>query len=115
LPLASDDRDAVLDLQDAFTRSYADGGYFAQIDYRRDPPVPLGGDALRWLDATLASQGLREPTPPHEDIATAAYYIWQGEGCPHGRDKEHWQQALALWWGRKVVAVQTKTTDDRVG
>jgi hypothetical protein len=30
----------------------------------------------------------------HEDIATAAYYLWQKEGCPHGRDREHWQFAI---------------------
>jgi hypothetical protein len=94
LPLAPDDRDAVLDLQSAFTRCYAEGGYFSRIDYRRDPSVPLGEEDCRWLDAALVSRGLRAPAPPHDDIATAAYFIWQQEGCPHGRDREHWQMAL---------------------
>ena len=26
-------------------------------------------------------------------VALAAYYLWQQEGCPHGRDQEHWQRA----------------------
>ncbi len=26
-------------------------------------------------------------------IEERAYHIWQREGCPHGRDYEHWVQA----------------------
>ncbi len=26
-------------------------------------------------------------------IRERAYHIWQREGCPHGRDFEHWVQA----------------------
>ena len=26
-------------------------------------------------------------------ITERAYHIWQREGCPHGRDFEHWVQA----------------------
>jgi hypothetical protein len=95
LPLAPDDRDAVLDLQSAFTRCYAEGGYLSRIDYRRDPSVPLGEEDGRWLDTALVSRGLRAPAPPHDDIAVAAYFLWQQEGCPHGRDREHWHKALA--------------------
>jgi hypothetical protein len=108
LPLAPDGPDAVLDLGTAVTSCYAEGDYFARIDYRRDPSVPLGEEERGWLDATLVSEGLRAPTPPHEDIATAAYYIWQEEGCPHGRDTEHWQNALAQLRG-------TKATDGTTG
>ena len=32
-----------------------------------------------------------EPTP--EQIAEAAYFIWQERGRPIGRDQEHWQEA----------------------
>lgn len=38
-------------------------------------------------------KAFREPT--HEEIAVYAYYLWEFEGRPHGRDKEHWQQARA--------------------
>lgn len=31
--------------------------------------------------------------PTDEEIALAAYRIWLQEGCPHGRDKDHWLQA----------------------
>jgi hypothetical protein len=95
LPLAPGDRDAVLDLQTAFNRCYAEGGYFGRIDYRRDPSVPLGEEDGSWLDRTLVSQGLRAPAPPDEEVAVAAYLLWQEEGCPHGRDREHWLKALA--------------------
>lgn len=30
---------------------------------------------------------------PHEAIARRAYEIWESEGHPHGRDREHWEQA----------------------
>jgi hypothetical protein len=94
LPLASDDRDTVLDLHTAFTRCYDQGGFATRIDYRREPPVPLGEEARRWIDDLLAGKQLRERCPAHEEIARAAYFLWQREGCPHGRDKEHWRQAI---------------------
>jgi len=36
-------------------------------------------------------QNFQEPTD--EEIALCAYRIWLQEGCPHGRDREHWQKA----------------------
>jgi hypothetical protein len=59
LPLASDDRDTVLDLHTAFNRCYEQGGFGSQIDYRRDPPVPLSDEDRRWLDELLKQQKLR--------------------------------------------------------
>jgi hypothetical protein len=35
----------------------------------------------------------RNGAPTHEEIAACAYLIWINEGCPGGRDKEHWIQA----------------------
>jgi hypothetical protein len=31
--------------------------------------------------------------PSEERLALCAYFIWLSEGCPHGRDREHWIQA----------------------
>ena len=31
--------------------------------------------------------------PDHETVAERAFEIWQNEGCPQGRDLEHWLQA----------------------
>jgi hypothetical protein len=95
LPLAVGEGDRVLDLQAAFTRCYGEGGYLGLIHYGPDPVVPLDEEDRRWIDATLTSQGLRGSPPSHEDVAVLAYYLWQQEGCPHGRDKEHWHEALA--------------------
>jgi hypothetical protein len=95
LPLAADDRDTVLDLQATFTRCYDREDYRARIDYRQEPPVRLRQEARSWLDGTLVACGLRAPMPSHEEIAQAAYYLWEREGRPHGRDLEHWHRALA--------------------
>jgi hypothetical protein len=32
-------------------------------------------------------------SPSYDDIAARAYAIWNAQGCPQGREKEHWQQA----------------------
>jgi hypothetical protein len=59
LPLASDDRDTVLDLQAAFARCFDQGNFAAKIDYQREPPVPLEEDDRRWLDGQLRQLKLR--------------------------------------------------------
>ena len=61
VPLAPDDRDALLDLQAAFTRAYDLGNFSAQIDYKCPPPpdVPLTDANEAWLDLTLKAQKLR--------------------------------------------------------
>jgi hypothetical protein len=96
LPLASDDRDSVIDLHMVFTRCCEEGGFSSRIDYERDPVVPLDEEDRRWLDALLINQGLRLSPVLREQVAVAAYYLWQSEGCVHGRDKEHWSTAVAL-------------------
>jgi len=61
LPLAADDRDALIDLQAAFTRAYDLGGFSSQIDYAADPPpdVPLSDAQKTWLGEFLRQQKLR--------------------------------------------------------
>jgi hypothetical protein len=59
LPLASDDRDTVLDLHTAFTRCYDQGGFAAKIDYKRTPTPPLSNEDRQWLDEMLRQQKLR--------------------------------------------------------
>jgi hypothetical protein len=106
LPLAADNRDTVLDLQDVFTRAYEQGAFAAQIDYRREPAVPLTEVKRRWLGELL-----QWPSQPvgasltHDEIALTAYAIWKEQGCPDGRADEHWRlaierlkQARALTW-----------------
>ena len=59
LPLASDDRDTVLDLQTAFTRCFEQGDFAAKIDYQLDPPTRLDDPDRKWLDELLKQQKLR--------------------------------------------------------
>jgi hypothetical protein len=70
VPLDNTRRDMVLDLQTAFGRCY-DRAEF--------------GNRITYLDA---------PAILRARIALAAYYLWQQEGCPQGRDKEHWYTAV---------------------
>ena len=46
VPLATDDRDTVLDLQATFTRAFDQGNFSCRIDYTRDP-APRMTDAHR--------------------------------------------------------------------
>jgi hypothetical protein len=102
LPLAPDDRDTVLDLHTAFTRCYDQAGFASRIDYTRAPPVHLPEGALSRLEEILRASNLggmsggspEGKQPSHEEIARLAYSLWQAEGCPHGRDKEHWFRAI---------------------
>jgi hypothetical protein len=59
LPLASDDKDTVLDLHTAFTRCYDQGGFAAKIDYGKDPTTPLNDEDRKWLNDLLKQQKLR--------------------------------------------------------
>jgi hypothetical protein len=99
LPLAPDDRDTVLDLQAAFASAYDEGGFAQQIDRQREPPVPLSEKNRSWMIAFLGDQGEGESTRPprdgvsQEEIARVAHALWLTEGCPEGRDQEHWFRA----------------------
>jgi len=94
LPMAPDDRDTLLDLQSAFTRAYDLGGFRERINYDSDPPVNLNEVNHRWLDQHLRAMKARvKPEPTDEEIAVAAYFLWQQEGCPEGREASHWQAA----------------------
>jgi hypothetical protein len=59
MPLATDDRDTVVDLHTAFVRGYEQGDFGKKIDYRRDPTVPLSDDDREWIAAHLKQQKLR--------------------------------------------------------
>jgi len=59
IPLASDDRDTVLDLQATFSRCYDQANFSAQIDYKMDPPLKLKDTDRKWLGDALRLQKLR--------------------------------------------------------
>jgi len=59
LPLASDDRDTVIDLQAVLARCYDQGNFGQVVDYRRDPAVRLDDDDRSWLHNLLKQQKLR--------------------------------------------------------
>jgi hypothetical protein len=61
VPLAPDDRDALLDLQSAFSRAYDLGNFAAQIDYKGalPPDVTVSDENKTWLNDLLKAQKLR--------------------------------------------------------
>lgn len=59
LPLSTDDRDTVVDLQVAFTRAYDQGNFSSQVDYTKDPAVPLVDADREWLRELLKQEKLR--------------------------------------------------------
>jgi hypothetical protein len=94
LPLAPNDRDTLLDLQAAFTRAYELGEFGTKINYDADPSVRLKEEDERWSDTLLRGARLRKRLEPSdEEISVAAYFLWQQEGCPEGREQAHWQAA----------------------
>lgn len=46
-------------------------------------------------------QDISEPTD--EEIALGAYRLWLQEGCPSGRDKEHWLKSRELLLARRAA------------
>jgi hypothetical protein len=52
----------------------------------------LAGNSAAGISTALPP--VADPCQPTEErLALCAYFIWQSEGCPHGRDLEHWIQA----------------------
>ena|ERR1051325_1122463 len=60
VPLASDDRDTVLDLQAAVARAYDQGDFAKLLDYARDPATRLTDENRRWLNERLKEEKLRK-------------------------------------------------------
>jgi hypothetical protein len=117
LPLAGDDRDTVLDLQSAFTRCYDQGNFAAKIDYETAPSVALSEEDWSWLEGILRrhlpgrAQSVSAGTGPlglsQDEIAVAAYYLWQKAGRPQERDEEFWFKAVV-----QLVQAQTAPRPD---
>lgn len=60
IPLRPSDKQARLDIQAVFDQAYLNGGYEADIDYSKDPEVPLTAEEKQWLDTYLREQNLRK-------------------------------------------------------
>ncbi len=41
----------------------------------------------------MSTQKTPSSEHPDEEIAVVAYLIWEREGCPDGRDLDHWLEA----------------------
>ncbi len=43
-----------------------------------------------------------------DEIRLIAYHIWEGEGCPNGRDCDHWYMAETVWEEQQKPAASKK-------
>jgi len=59
VPLANKDPDVGLDLQEIMNRCYDAAGYEDEIDYRRNPKIPLSKADAKWAQALLRRCGRR--------------------------------------------------------
>jgi hypothetical protein len=59
IPLASDDRDLVHDLQQTFGKCFDESNFGAKIDYKRDPALKLDDDDRKWIAEELKKNKLR--------------------------------------------------------
>ncbi|MGV2103953.1 DUF2934 domain-containing protein [Rhizobium sp. 21-4511-3d] len=52
----------------------------------------------------------------HDDdynwISRRAHAIWQSEGCPNGRDRDHWSQVVNDWRDKQHALASTAPTDE---
>jgi Protein of unknown function (DUF2934) len=51
---------------------------------------------------------------PNRAIRETAYYIWQREGCPHGRAEEHWLSAKARLTARRLLYDDQADDEEKV-
>ena len=42
-----------------------------------------------------------------QEIRVLAHSLWEQEGCPEGRDQDHWYRAEAIWTSEHGSAMQT--------
>jgi len=47
-------------------------------------------------DAAKMRKTIEHPTT-EDEIRQIAYQLWLDEGCPHGRDRDHWFKAESVW------------------
>jgi len=76
------------------------------------------GEALERLEATLPNSeaaGIRQLTETdiagadalvpdasvEQSIRDTAYYLWENDGRPEGRDEEYWHRARVAWLGQQ--------------
>ena len=59
VPLATDDRDTVLDLQATFTRAYDQGNFSTRIDYSQDPAARMSDVHREFIGQWLKQMRLR--------------------------------------------------------
>ena len=55
-----------------------------------------------------------QSTLAHEKIARLAYHLWERDGCPSGRDQDHWLEAerqLRDGAVEKITRIRRKMAD----
>jgi hypothetical protein len=67
------------------------------------------------LEAQMKSKSANQPSEKvRRDIQMRAYHIWEGEGRPQGREREHWLRAEAEILSRKPAKTATSAKPNGV-
>ncbi|MBV9122153.1 MAG: DUF2934 domain-containing protein [Planctomycetes bacterium] len=78
------------------------GCFTEQISCWQAPAFLLSDEARRWFGELFKEYCTQHPPGPaaypelplpDAEIAVAAYFLWQREGCQAGRDREYWFRA----------------------
>jgi hypothetical protein len=69
-------------------------GYFWKRTLNVPVTVPVTPFVASDLAGDLAEKRIEQAISLYNQIKETAYFIWLQEGCPHGRDVEHWQRAI---------------------
>jgi hypothetical protein len=62
IPLYPGDSEPIVNLQALLAGIYERTGYDYFVDYNSDPPSPISGTELAWVNMLLQEKGLRQPT-----------------------------------------------------
>lgn len=69
---------------------------------------------MKTMKNNAAPREKARPNPTEDEIAECAYFIWESEGHPIGREAEHWREAeLQLYLDRAHDdALESRTETD---
>jgi hypothetical protein len=73
-------------------------------------PVASPADSRTQSTTAISRQSQRQISPPEDEVARKAYFIYLDQGCPQGQDKQHWFEAEAQLVAARIPGRETLAT-----